>query len=165
MATPTLATEEEDEEAAEADEQPEGGADEEPETMPEKPETDEEEEAETTEQTPDEEEEEVDVEEVEMPEDDDDVETEGGSLLSGTTFGISNKMLLGVGIAAILLLLILSNAESESTGQPVSPEEAEEKIDETTDGAVREDQAASINPDRQYDAEAEAAAVDGVFGQ
>lgn len=155
MATPKLKGEDDDEEQQ---------------TESEEEEVEETEETETTEgeETPEEDEEEVETEEVELPDDDDEDDDGGskGSLLSGSTFGISNKVLLGIGIAAILLVLVLRSSDANSSTRDYSggDEQVEEEIDEGSDGAVEKDVTDAGGSDVKFSEEAQDDAIGSIFG-
>lgn len=159
MATPTLADEDEENEAENEPEDPE----EEESVSETEPEENEEEETE---------EEQEDVEEVEMPEDDEEVESgEGGSLLGGSTFGISNKLLLGVGVAALLLVIAIqmnnSGPQNASRDRYESSDDVEAELEEGSEGAVQqqEDVMAAGGSQKRYDERQQEAAIDAVFAE
>lgn len=77
--------------------------------------------------------EEVEVEEVELPgEDDDEPEAAEGSLGGGTTFGVPNKVLLVVGIGAVLVTgyLLYVRSKANATTHDYTTEEATEEVEE-----------------------------------
>lgn len=163
MATPKLKTKEEDtdEEQIEDEEEAEEEADEE-----ESNEKEIEVETESSEDE-DEDEEEVVTEEVELPEDEDEEETTSkGSLLSGSTFGISNKVLLGIGLAAIVLVLILRTSEANSSTRDYSggDEQVEEEIESGTDGAIEQQPTDAGGSATKFNQQAQDDAINSVFG-
>lgn len=141
-----------------------------------KGEEDEEEEQTTDEQTPDEEveteesdegeEEEVETEEVDLPDDEEsDTEEKARGLLSGSTLGVSNKFLLGVGVAAILLVLLLRSMDSQSsTRQYESDEQVDEEIDEGSNESVERDVTDAGGSKGRFDPQAQDDAIGSVFG-
>lgn len=131
-------------------------------------ETEDEEEPETETETEDEEE---PVEEVDLPEDDDDVEESGesgGSFLAGSTFGVSNKILLGAGVAAVVAVWYLQRLDppESSTKSYESKEDVEEALDDGSDGGVseRQDVLSSGGSDGRYSQDAQDTAVETLFG-
>lgn len=163
MATPKLKTKDEDtdEEQIEDEEEAEEEADEE-----ESNEKEIEVETESSEDE-DEDEEEVVTEEVELPEDEDEEETTSkGSLLSGSTFGISNKVLLGIGLAAIVLVLILRTSEANSSTRTYeSDEQVEEEIESGTDGAIEQQPTDAGGSATKFNQQAQDDAINSVFGE
>lgn len=111
------------------------------------------------------EEEEVATEEVELPDDDDDDDEPSRGFLRGSTFGVSNAFLLGVGIVAVLLVLYLMGSDAgSSTRQYDDDEQVDEEIDEGADGAVERDVTDAGGSVGRFDPEAQDSAIDSVFG-
>lgn len=113
-------------------------------------------------------EEEEPVEEVEMPSDE---ETEGDGetgILDGSTFGVSNKVLLGIGVSAVIVVLVLrmastgpSPADRERYGDP---EDVDKELEEGSDGSVQDATTAAMGKSGKYDEQVEEQAVAEVFG-
>lgn len=153
MPTPTLASDDDDE-----DEQPDepvtddGGDN----PAPDDPDITPDGEVEDDADDGEDEEEEIETEPVEMPEDSDDPEESDGSLLGGSTLGVPNKVLLGIGIAAILFVVLLRYWEVESTTDDYSNQQVEQEVEETQeeDRGVREagGSPARFDPEQQQDA-------------
>lgn len=105
----------------------------------------------------------VDTADVDMPDDDGraDDDSSGGSLLSGSTLGISNKVLFGLGVAAITVVILLRYYEVESTTQSYDEERIEEETSEAreTTRGQREP-----NAPAGYDEEMNQQAINEVFG-
>lgn len=150
MATPTLKGDEDDDEQTEETQS----------------EPEEEEETETEVEV--DEEEEVETEPVELPEGkqgEEDEEEKSRGFLSGSTFGISNKFLLGLGIASVLLVLWLSTSDSNSSTRSYEDDEqVEEEIDDGADGAVEKDVTDAGGSTGRFDAQAQQDSIDSVFG-
>jgi len=129
-------------------------------------EVEEEVESEEGEETPEDDEDEPDVEEAELPdEDDEDDEESSGSLLSGSTFGVSNKWLLGIGIAAILLVLLLRSLDANSSTRTYDgDEQVEEEVEEGSDGAVEKEVTDAGGSAVKYDQQSQDDAIGEVFG-
>jgi len=113
----------------------------------------------------------VDVDPVDMPGDDDDVDqTDGGSggLLSGSTFGISNKILLGLGVAAIVIALIL--ADTDTGGSPADRYEDNEDVHSEAEETSETVQQSGSDPLSQgggkdrFSHEGQQTAIETVFG-
>lgn len=123
---------------------------------------------EVDEETPDaDEEDEVETEEVELPEDDgeDDEESSGG-LLAGSTFGVSNKFLLGVGILAIVVVLALRSMDANSSTRTYeNDEQVDEEIDEGTDGEVEQDVTDAGGSKGRFDEGTQEDAINSLFGE
>lgn len=86
-------------------------------------------------------EEEVEVEEAELPDDEgeDDDEDTGGSLLAGSTFGISNKALLAIGLLAVIAVVVLSNYDPDASSRKYEDDGAvQQEVEDGTDGTVEE---------------------------
>lgn len=182
MATPEIATEDDDEQTDEQTTEEEAtteettAADSTPETQEDdtvtepttETEDETEEETETEETTPDDDEEEP-VEEVELPEDADEVDDEspGGSLLGGTTFGISNKVLLGAGVAAVIGVLIIREMnrgpKNASKDRYETEEDMEAELEEGSPAAAEKDELqAGGSP--AFSETAQQSAIDEIFG-
>jgi len=164
MATPSLESDDESTDD-ETDEEPEVS-----EEVIEDPteEGEEEVESEDEDEGGDEDEDEVDTEEVDMPGDEDgdeDDEDGGGSLLSGSTFGISNKVLLAVGVTAVLLVVILRNWEVETTEEDYSQEKAEQEVQQGGGDAAQRGDYGERDPGggRRYSEEQADEAINNVF--
>lgn len=146
------------------------GADEDEEEQTDDEETEEEVEEATEDEVEDEvedvdDEEEVETEEVELPDDDEDDEESKGSLMSGTTFGISNKALLGIGIAAVVLLFVLRSGERQSSQRQYDDaEQVEEEVDAATEEGANTEVTEAGMSQMQYDPQTETDAIDSVFG-
>lgn len=166
MATPKLKTKEEDtdEEQIEDEEEAEQEEADEEESNEKEIEV----ETESNEDEDEDEEEEVVTEEVELPEDEDEEEetTSKGSLLSGSTFGVSNKVLLGIGLAAIVLVLILRTSEANSSTRDYSggDEQVEEEIESGTEGAIEQQPTDAGGSATKFSQQAQDDAINSVFG-
>lgn len=166
MAQPSVKTDEDEEEEQSDEEEEEEQEEEQEEEVDPEPTTD-------GGQDEDDEEEEEDLEQVDLPDDDDDVQVDGQtsdstSFLSGSTFGISNKILLGVGIAAIILVLWLrSQQPSEPRGDAediavVAEDDGEP--DGQVQGTPQDPLQAGGSQSRMYDEAAQDHAIEQVFG-
>lgn len=112
------------------------------------------------------EEEEVETEEVEMP-DDDDIEgddSSDGSLLGGSTFGIPNKVLLALGVGAVLLIVILQYWEVESSTRDYDTEQVEQEVEEGGGEAADQGSLGAGGSRGQYSEQQQDAAIERVFG-
>jgi hypothetical protein len=81
--------------------------------------------------------------------------------------GVAQGEDLGIGIAAILLVLILRNIDANSsTNDYDGDEDVEQEVDEGSDGAVQEDEGVlgAGGSRGQYDERTQDAAIDSVFG-
>lgn len=161
MAEPTLANADDEDEQPDEDLETDGG----------EPEDVEEEEPEEDASTDADEDDEEPVDEVDLPADDDDVEggEEGGSLLGGSTFGISNKMLLGMGIAAIILAFLLmstsTGSQSTSRDRYEDSDAVEEELNEGSNGAVEQNQTVrDAGQSPAFNEESQETAIEQVFG-
>jgi len=113
----------------------------------------------------------VDVDPVDMPDDDDDVDATDGSsggLLSGSTFGISNKILLGIGVAAIVLALLL--ADTDTGGSSADRYEDNEDVHSEAEESSETVQQSGSDPLSQgggkgrFSHEGQQTAIETVFG-
>jgi hypothetical protein len=111
--------------------------------------------------------EDVDLEDADLPEDVDDDEDDASSgLLAGSTIGIPNKVLLGVGIAAVVVVLWLRTADRTSTERDYDDDQVEEEIDDGSDGQRETEQTAldAGASGRKYTEQSQQAAIENVFG-
>lgn len=119
------------------------------------------------EQTDANEEEETAVEEVDLPDDEDD-QSEGG-LLDGSTFGVSNRALLFLGVSAVLVVLVLranaAGSQNASRDRYEDEEDVQAELEEGSGGAVAESRdATETRGEARYDEEQQQAAIDTIFG-